>query len=434
MREIYLQDYFVKNYIFLAIVIGTYFVIFMKSAIDIFIKKKIFLNMTLLLILSIIESYIKYCKEQKVMGLLFIILVIIYYSLKPLIMAIVITVLKPKVKLIYIPIIVNFFFLIYIILGNKEIYRNMIENYNLNIFNYSFIIVNFIYWIIFLLILEQKFYIDMEINRLPVFFCISWLMTATITEIIGRREGILNETYAIIFLFYYLVLHVKISQQVSEEKDIKLREQRMSLMLSQIQPHFLYNTLNTITALCRINPKLAEETTVKFSGYLRKNMHNMGKSDTQPFSKELEHTKIYIDIEKLRFGNRVKVEYDIKTEDFNIPTLTLQPLVENAIKHGICNKIQGGTIKISTEKKEKENIIIIADDGIGFEMETVLNDGKVHIGIQNVKERLKSIANAELEITSFIGIGTTVKIIVPKKIKSIKLEGGKRREILSIGR
>lgn len=67
-------------------------------------------------------------------------------------------------------------------------------------------------------------------------------------------------------------------------------------------------------------------------------------------------------------------------------------------------------------------------------METVLNDGKVHIGIQNVKERLKSIANAELEITSFIGIGTTVKIIVPKKIKSIKLEGGKRREILSIGR
>lgn len=434
MREIYLQDYFVKNYIFLAIVIGTYFVIFMKSAIDIFIKKKIFLNMTLLLILSIIESYIKYCKEQKVMGLLFIILVIIYYSLKPLIMAIVITVLKPKVKLIYIPIIVNFFFLIYIILRNKEIYRNMIENYNLNIFNYSFIIVNFIYWIIFLLILEQKFYIDMEINRLPVFFCISWLMTATITEMIGRREGILNETYAIIFLFYYLVLHVKISQQVSEEKDIKLREQRMRLMLSQIQPHFLYNTLNTITALCRINPKLAEETTVKFSGYLRKNMHNMGKSDTQPFSKELEHTKIYIDIEKLRFGNRVKVEYDIKTEDFNIPTLTLQPLVENAIKHGICNKIQGGTIKISTEKKEKENIIIIADDGIGFEMETVLNDGKVHIGIQNVKERLKSIANAELEITSFIGIGTTVKIIVPKKIKSIKLEGGKRREILSIGR
>lgn len=434
MREIYLQDYFVKNYIFLAIVIGTYFVIFMKSAIDIFIKKKIFLNMTLLLILSIIESYIKYCKEQKVMGLLFIILIIIYYSLKPLIMAIVITVLKPKVKLIYIPIIVNFFFLIYIILGNKEIYKNMIENYNLNIFNYSFIIVNFIYWIIFLLILEQKFYIDMEINRLPVFFCISWLMTATITEMIGRREGILNETYAIIFLFYYLVLHVKISQQVSEEKDIKLREQRMSLMLSQIQPHFLYNTLNTITALCRINPKLAEETTVKFSGYLRKNMHNMGKSDTQPFSKELEHTKIYIDIEKLRFGNRVKVEYDIKTEDFNIPTLTLQPLVENAIKHGICNKIQGGTIKISTEKKEKENIIIIADDGIGFEMETVLNDGKVHIGIQNVKERLKSIANAELEITSFIGIGTTVKIIVPKKIKSIKLEGGKRREILSIGR
>lgn len=434
MREIYFQEYFIKNYIFLAIVIGTYFVISMKSSIDIFIKKKIFLNTTLLLVLSIMETYIEYCKDQKLTELIFVILVVIYYSLKPMVMAIIITVLKPKIKYIYLPTILNFIFLSYTILENEKIYNEIVKNFNLSIFNYSFIVVNFIYWIIFLLILERKFYIDMEINRLPVFFCILWLMTATIADIIEKREGILNETYAIIFLFYYLVLHVKISQQVSEEKDIKLREQRMALMLSQIQPHFLYNTLNTITALCRINPKLAEETTIKFSGYLRKNMHNMEKSDTQPFSKELEHTKIYIDIEKLRFGNRVKVEYDIKIDDFNMPTLTLQPLVENAIKHGICSKIQGGIIKISTEQREKENIITITDNGIGFEVETALNDGNVHIGLQNVKERLKSIANAELEITSFIGIGTTVKIIIPKKIKNVKLEGGRRREILSIGR
>ena len=132
------------------------------------------------------------------------------------------------------------------------------------------------------------------------------------------------------------------------EKDLKLREQRLSLMLSQIQPHFLYNTLNTITALCRVNPKLAEETTIKFSGYLRENMYSMGENYTNPFSKELDHTNIYLDIEKLRFGDRVKVEYDIKSDDFNMPTLTLQPIVENAVKHGICSKLEGGTIKIST--------------------------------------------------------------------------------------
>lgn len=248
------------------------------------------------------------------------------------------------------------------------------------------------------------------------------------------RPGILNESYATAFLFYYLVIHVQISQQVNEEKEIKLREQRISLMLSQIQPHFLYNTLNTITALCRANPKLAEETTIKFSGYLRENMYSMGENDTQLFSKELEHTNIYLDIEKLRFGDRVNVEYDIKSSDFDMPTLTLQPIVENAVKHGICKKLEGGTIKISTEKKGRDYIITISDNGIGFEVESALNDGKEHVGIRNVKERLKSIVNAELEITSFIGIGTIVKIIIHGERKKLRLEKGERREILSIGR
>mgnify|MGYP002277624534 CR=1 FL=1 len=269
--------------------------------------------------------------------------------------------------------------------------------------------------------LDLKFYRNTKVNPLSAFFAILWLMTANIMD-------------AVIFLFYYLTLHVQISQQINEEKEIKLKEQRMSLMLSQIQPHFLYNTLNIITALCRINPKLAEETTIKFSKYLRENMHNMGKNDTHLFSKELEHTNIYLDIEKLRFGDRVKVEYDIKTEDFNMPTLTLQPIVENAVKHGICNKVEGGTIKISTEKKGKDHIITISDNGIGFEIGKALNDGKPHVGIQNVKERLKTIVDAELEITSFIGIGTVVKIIIPEKRKNMRLESGKRREILSIGR
>ena len=259
-------------------------------------------------------------------------------------------------------------------------------------------------------------------------------MTANMIESTGISAGILNETYAVAFLFYYLVIHVHMSQQVNEEKDLKLREQRLSLMLSQIQPHFLYNTLNTITALCRVNPKLAEETTIKFSGYLRENMYSMGENDTNPFSKELDHTNIYLDIERLRFGDRVKVEYDIKSDDFNMPTLTLQPIVENAVKHGICSKLEGGTIKISTEKKGRDHIITIEDNGTGFEIDKALNDGRPHVGIHNVKERLKSMVRAEMEIISFIGIGTTVRIIIPGERKNTRLEIGERREILSFGR
>ena len=434
MKETYLQNYFIENYTLIAIIMGTYFVVSMKSVVDVFIKKRIIINMTLLLILSIAEFYMNYLKNQAIIGLPLIIIGIIYYSLKPLVMAIGINIVEPKNKLIYIPVVVNFFFYCNAFLKNKVVYLGADGSIELGFLEYAFIVTNWVYWIMLLLILNLKFYKNTEINHLQAFFCIAWLMTANIMESIGMKPGILNETYAVAFLFYYLVIHVHISQQINEEKEVTLREQRMSLMLSQIQPHFLYNTLNTITALCRANPKLAEETTIKFSGYLRENMYNMGENDIQLFSKELEHTNIYLDIEKLRFGNRVNVEYDIKSDDFNMPTLTLQPIVENAVKHGICKKLEGGIIKISTEKKGRDYIITVSDNGIGFEIEKVLSDGRTHVGIHNVKERLKSIIKAELEITSFIGIGTIVKIIIPGERKNIRLESGERREIFSIGR
>ena len=434
MKETYLQNYLVENYTLIAMVVGTYFVVSMESAVDIFIKKRMVINMTLLLILSIAEFQMNYLKDQAIIGLPIIIIGILYYSLKPLVMAILINMVEPKNKLVYIPAIVNFIFYCWAFSKNNVFYFGASGNLELGFLGHAFIVTDWVYWIMFLLILNLKFYRKKDINHLEAFFCIAWLMTANIMESLGVRAGILNETYAVAFLFYYLVIHVYISQQVNEEKEIKLREQRVSLMLSQIQPHFLYNTLNTITALCRANPKLAEETTIKFSGYLRENMYSMGENDTNPFSQELAHTNIYLDIEKLRFGDRVKVEYDIRSDDFNMPTLTLQPIVENAVKHGICNKLEGGTIKISTEKKGRDYIITIEDNGIGFEIDKSLNDGRPHVGIHNVKERLKSMVRAEMEIISYIGIGTTVRIIIPGERKNMRLESGERREILSIGR
>ena len=432
MKTVYLQNYLVESYILIAMVVGTYLVVSMKSAVDILIKKRMVINMTLLLILSIAEFYMNYLKEQAMMGLPLVITSITYYALKPLVMATAINMVEPKNKLIYIPTIVNFFFYCGAFLN--VFYFGSDGKLELGLVRYTVIITNLVYWVIFLLILNMKFYRKADVNPLGAFLCIAWLMTANIMESMGIRTGILIETYAVTFLFYYLVIHVYISRQVNEEKEIKLREQRVSLMLSQIQPHFLYNTLNTITALCRTKPKLAEETTIKFSRYLKENMYSMGENDTHPFSQELEHTNIYLDIEKLRFGDRVKVEYDIKSDDFNMPVLTLQPIVENAVKHGICKKLEGGTIKISTEKKGRDHIITIADNGIGFEIDKALNDGKPHVGIQNVNERLKSTVKAEMKITSLIGIGTTVKIIIPGERKNIRLESGERREILSIGR
>lgn len=431
MKESYLQHYLNENYMLLAMVIGTYFVVAMKSAVDTFIKKRMILSMTLLFLLSMAEFYIQYFRKQAVEGLVSIGISIIYYVLKPMIMIFVIKILEQKNKLFYIPSIVNLIFYYAILTENSLVY--VAPERRLEFVEYISVAVEWIYWIIFLFVLNIKLYQRKELNHLGLFFCITILMIASIMDSINSR-GILLEIYALAFLFYYLVIHVYISQRVNEEKEIKLREQRVSLMLSQIQPHFLYNTLNTITALCRVNPKLAEETTVKFSKYLRENMYSMGENEIHPFLQELEHTNIYLDIEKLRFGDRVKVEYNITSEDFSMPTLTLQPIVENAVKHGICKKVGGGTIKISTEKKGKAHIITIADNGVGFEPEGIFHDENPHIGIQNVKERLKSMVNAEMEITSFLGIGTIVKIIIPGEQESIKQERRERREILSIGR
>lgn len=432
MKEFYLQNYFLENYILILIVIGTYFVVAMKSSTDIFIKKQMIASMTVLLLLSIIKFYVNHFRENSISYFSLIVLEMLYYSLRPIIMIFMIKIIEKKNKLVYIPIISNFTFY-FIILTYENIFYFNFQKMRQYI-EYSSIATEWILWLFLLSIINFKFYRKKYVNHLAVFFFITILMGASILSSINSQSQIFITVYALAFLFYYLVLHVYISQQVNEEKEARLREQRLLLMLSQIQPHFLYNTLNTITALCRSNPKLAEETTIKFSKYLRENMCNISENDIHSFSQELEHTNIYLEIEKLRFGNRLKIEYDIKISDFNIPILTLQPIVENAVKHGVCKKIEGGTIKISTEKKGNDNIISIIDDGVGFELDKILNDEAPHIGIQNVKERLKIMLKAEMEIKSLVGIGTIVKIIIPGKKQNLKFESGERREILSIGR
>lgn len=170
MKEMYLQNYLVENYTLIAMVVGTYFVVSMKSAVDIFIKKRMVINMTLLLILSIAEFYMNYLKDQAMIGLSFIIIGIIYYSLKPLVMAIVINIVEPKNKLIYIPVIINFFFYCYAFLKNKVFYFGVEGNIELGLWGYAFIVTNWVYWIIFLLVLNLKFYKNTDVNHLQAFF------------------------------------------------------------------------------------------------------------------------------------------------------------------------------------------------------------------------------------------------------------------------
>ena len=207
------------------------------------------------------------------------------------------------------------------------------------------------------------------------------------------------------------------AQRIEAEKqamEMRLQESQISIMLSQIQPHFLYNTLNSIYQLCETNPMRARSLVNSFSEYLRNNLSTLEEPGLITFETELSHVNTYLDIEKVRFEDTLEVEYDIKCVDFSLPVLTVQPIVENAVKHGTSKKRGGGTVRISTREDKESYIIEVFDTGCGFDPAKPKNDGKRHVGIENVKQRLSNMCGGSLSIESTVGKGTLATIIIPK--------------------
>ena len=193
-------------------------------------------------------------------------------------------------------------------------------------------------------------------------------------------------------------------------------------MMSQIRPHFIYNTLTTIRYLCISDPEEAAKTIEDFSNYLRGNLSSLNMDGSIPFEMEKQHTESYVAIEQKRFGGLIHVNWNLEVTEFMLPSLTLQPLVENAIKHGITKKEGGGTITISTftENEPKPCVVLkVEDNGAGFETKpahkkiTKDKDYRVHVGMENVQKRLRMMSKATMSISSQPGIGTCITIRIP---------------------
>lgn len=191
---------------------------------------------------------------------------------------------------------------------------------------------------------------------------------------------------------------------------------------SQIKPHFIFNTLNSIISFCRTDPEKARELLINFSSYLRRSFDFKDLENPITLEKELDLVKAYLAIEQARFPQKLKIEYKLISDlNITVPPLILQPIVENAIRHGLMNKPSMGTVTISSELKGKQAVFKITDDGIGIPKEKIplLLDGKlsnVGIGINNINRRLKSIYGYGLIIESEINEGTTVYIKIPYPI------------------
>ena len=195
----------------------------------------------------------------------------------------------------------------------------------------------------------------------------------------------------------------------------ELQESRIAIMLSQLQPHFLFNVLNSIYYLCGKEPETARKMVDKFSLYLRNNLDSLNQKTMIPFHTEFDHIQTYLELEKLRFEEELTVVYDIQADHFFLPVLTVQPLVENAVKHGITKKRGGGVLTLSTREEPQSYVITVTDTGVGFDPKHYMDDGKTHVGIENVRLRLENMAGGMLKITSTPGIETTAEVIIPKK-------------------
>ncbi len=212
---------------------------------------------------------------------------------------------------------------------------------------------------------------------------------------------------AIEILFFFINVSKNITIAKQEEAN---KEAQIKVMMSQIQPHFIYNSLSSISTLIPIDPDKAQKALDDFTEYLRHNLSSLSETKLIPFESEFRHIETFIALEKIRFNDRINTFFDIKAKDFFVPPLSLQPIVENAIKHGILNRIEGGTLTIRTFETDDAYVVRIIDDGVGFDINSVDFESNTHIGINNIKSRLNSMCNAEIKLESEPGQGTEVRV------------------------
>lgn len=206
---------------------------------------------------------------------------------------------------------------------------------------------------------------------------------------------------------FVIILYDQIDRYMRQQREIA--HQRASIMVLEMRPHFIYNAMMSIYYLCAKDPKKAQQVTMDFTAYLRKNFTAIASEDTVPFSDELEHTRAYLAVEQVQFEDGLVVDYDTPHKEFRVPPLTLQPIVENAVKHGMDPEYAPLRISIRTRQTDSGSEIIVEDNGPGF---APADDQEPHIALANIQERLR-MQGGKLTIRPREGGGTVVTVTIP---------------------
>ena len=278
----------------------------------------------------------------------------------------------------------------------------------------------------------------LPITWIPLLIYMVWIMVSSI-RLHGFREesrllligesfialNIVNERFfsmlpdvehtviIVAILAYYLYHRSYAETEYRVMKEKELSQARMEAMISQIKPHFIYNSLACIAETCHQDALKGEEAILTFSGYLRNCFQSLTDDGLVPFAEELKTIESYMELEIMQAPEKLSVVYDIRERFFRVPMLSIETLVENAVKHGIRKKHGHGTVTLRTERDEHGLRITIADDGIGFDTAKELPDEN-HLGLKNARMRLVEQCGATMEVDSRLQEGTVITIIIPE--------------------
>ena len=206
----------------------------------------------------------------------------------------------------------------------------------------------------------------------------------------------------------YIIVSDQIIHNFHQQREIA--NQRASVMVLQMRPHFIYNTMMSIYYLCKQDADKAQQVTLDFTTYLRKNFTAVASEEAVPFKDELEHTKAYLAVEQAQHEDMLCVDYDTPHIDFKVPPLTLQPLVENAVKHSLDPNGEALHIYVKTRLTDSGNEIIVENNGLDYQPST---DNEPHTALANIQQRLNMMCKGTLKITPREGGGTVVKVTIP---------------------
>ena len=252
--------------------------------------------------------------------------------------------------------------------------------------------------------LSKKYFVAFLIHLLPLQIALL-IQNIIVDTVVLVVLGLCISTLAM----FAIILYDQIEQYVGQQREIA--QQRASIMVLQMRPHFIYNAMMSIYYLCAKDSRKAQQVTLDFTTYLRKNFTAIAGEEAVPFSDELEHTRAYLAVEQVQFEDSLYVDYDTPHKEFRLPPLTLQPIVENAVKHGMDPENAPLHIFIRTRKTDSGSEIIVEDNGSGFAPAD--DDCEPHTALANIRNRLEMMCGGKITIRSRKGGGTVVTVTVP---------------------